>query len=83
MFEIHALLNDPFEAALWYDGFNLGELLCCEQSHIAEKLKERAAVQKERRKAQEERTLQSPSRARVVGSQRKRRREEGSGAEEG
>ena len=28
------------------------------QAHIAEKLKDRAAIQKERRKAQEERTLQ-------------------------
>ena len=135
--EDHALLSDLFESALWYDGLNLGELLCFEklarryqlweefhkdslrrsmaktdhsshldgeerelfmgerfsrntalvspslQSHIAEKLKERAAIQKERRKAQEERTLQSPSQARVEGPQPKRRGKKGGGAEEG
>ena len=41
------------------------------QSHIAEKLKDKAAIQKERRKAQEERGLLAPSRVEVPTPKRR------------
>ena len=131
--EDHALLSDLLEASLWYDGLNIGELLCFEklarryqvweeyykdslrrgtartdqtssldaeerdlfmgerfsrntalvspllQAHIAEKLKDKAAIQKERRKAQEERTLQPKVEAPIA----KRRGKNGPAAAEG
>ena len=78
-----ALLGDLFESAFWHDGLDIGKLLCCVQWHIAEKLKVEAAIEKERRKAQEERFRHWPSRAQLEGARERRRRKRGGGEGEG